>query len=277
MRVFGEDPALLREAGLDVAAVAALEAAIAGSVDLPDGPRADVHVHLGRDRDGHGLHAAELIDDLDRWGVERAAIFAPNDPGTSGDFTAANAAVAAAAARSGPRLVPFCRVDPHRDATAAIERAAAAGARGLKLHPVAQHFAPGAPEAIACVRHATELGWPVLIHAGYGARALAPALARLIAAVPESRIILAHGARGDARAVREALVGHPGVWFDTSLAALPDLIDLPPERLVFGSDRPYGDYATGLQLVGLAAGLAGWSVGQYDGVLAGNFSALLGA
>ena len=63
-------------------------------------------------------------------------------------------------------------------------------------------------------------------------------------------LILAHGARGDARAVRAALAGHRGVWFDTSLAALPDLVDLPPERLVFGSDRPYGDYATGLQLVG---------------------------
>ena len=85
----------------------------------------------------------------------------------------------------------------------------------------------------------------MLIHAGYGARPLVPALSLLADAVPGARLILAHGARGDARAVRTALAAHPGVWFDTSLAALADLVDLPPERLVFGSDRPYGDYATG--------------------------------
>jgi predicted TIM-barrel fold metal-dependent hydrolase len=60
------------------------------------------------------------------------------------------------------------------------------------------------------------------------------------------------------------------------LAALPDLVGLPPERLLFGSDRPYGDYATALQLVGLAARIAAWSDAQVAGILAGNLAALLG-
>ena len=277
MRLFGEAAPLLAESGVDLAVLADLEAAVARSAGLPDGPRADIHVHVGRDRDGHVLGAEDLIHDMDRWGIGRAAVFALNDPGPEGDFTDANAAVAGGAARTGARLVPFCRVDPHRNAAAAIARAEAAGARGLKLHPVAQHFTPEAPAVIACVARATDLGWPVLVHAGYGARPLVPALSLLADAVPGARLILAHGARGDARAVRTALAAHSGVWFDTSLAALADLVELAPERLVFGSDRPYGDYATGLQLVGYAARVAGWNAAQLLGVMSGNFAALVGA
>jgi predicted TIM-barrel fold metal-dependent hydrolase len=158
-----------------------------------------------------------------------------------------------------------------------MERAAAGGARGLKLHPVAQRFAPDHDDAIACVREATARGWPVLLHAGYGARPLAEPLARLAEAVPGCRLILAHGARGDARATREALAGHPGVLFDTSLAALQDVAELPPASLCFGSDRPYGDHLTGLHLVATAARVAGWSDGEAAAVLGGNLRRWLDA
>lgn len=275
MRVFGEPASLFDGAPVSRDELAALELAIAADGRLPAGPRADVHVHLGRDRDGHRFAADALLDDLERWGLTRAVVFALNDPGPDGDFVPANDAVTADAAAAPGRLVPFCRVDPARGAEAAMARAAARGARGLKLHPVAQGFAPEAEATIACVADAAARGWPVVIHAGFGARPLADGLARLVAAVPAARLVLAHGARGDARAVRAALAAHPGVWFDTSLAALPDLVELPPERLVFGSDRPYGDYATALQLVGLAARAAGWSEGQIAGVMSGNLDRIL--
>lgn len=276
MRVFGEPASLLDRAGLDVDHLDRLERAVADHGGLPGAPRADVHAHLGRDLDGHVLESAALLADMDRWDVSRAVIFALNDPGTDGGFTAANDLVCAAAARHPSRLVPFCRVDPAAGWEAAIARAAARGARGLKLHPVAQHFAPESPAAVACIRAATARGWPVIIHAGFGARALAGPLGEALGAVPGARLILAHGARGDARAVRAALGAHPGVWFDTSLAALSDLVELAPERLLFGSDRPYGDYATALQLVGAAARIAGWTDAQTRGVLGGNFAALVG-
>jgi len=60
---------------------------------------------------------------------------------------------------------------------------------------------------------------------------------------------------------------HPAVLFDTSLASLADLVALPPERLAFGSDRPYGDWATALHLVATAARVAGWSRDELDGVM----------
>jgi predicted TIM-barrel fold metal-dependent hydrolase len=277
MRIFGESADLLRHGGIDVVELGERERELVRGLGLPEGPRADVHAHLGRDRDGHALSAEQLIEDMDRWGIGHAAVFALNDPGPDGTFSAANDGVLASVGRHASRLVPFCRIDPNTNWQAVLERAALGGARGLKLHPIAQRFGPADEAAIACVAAATANGWPVLIHAGYGARSLADPLVALLAAVPDARLILAHGARGDARAVRHALADHPGVWFDTSLAALADLVDLPPERLVFGADRPYGDYATALQLVALAARAAGWSVEQTRGVLAGHFAALTGS
>jgi predicted TIM-barrel fold metal-dependent hydrolase len=110
----------------------------------------------------------------------------------------------------------------------------------------------------------------VTIHAGFGARPLAGPIGALVEAVPDARLILAHGGRGDARAIAASLGRWPGVMLDTSLAALADLVALPPERLVFGSDRPYGEHATALRLVALAAELAGWSSAQVAGVMGGN-------
>jgi hypothetical protein len=278
MRIWGEEAAVLERAGADVGTLAALERDLERSIDLPGrGGAIDAHVHLGRDADGHRLDAGALLADLDRWGIAAAVCFAPNDPGPDGQFGPANAAVLEAARRAGGRIVPFCRVDPSRPGAAgAIERAAAGGARGLKLHPVAQRVRPEDPAVADVVREATARGWPVTIHAGFGARPLAGPVGALLDAAPGARLVLAHAGRGDARALARLAAERPGLMFDTSLAALPDLVDLPPERLLFGSDRPYGEHATALLLVGLAARVAGWTPVQAAGVLGANARGLLG-
>ena len=278
MRLWGEDAAALERAGADLPALAGLEDGLAAEVaGLGEGVDAvDAHVHLGRDANGHRLAPADLLADLGRWGIARAVCFAANDPGPDDQFADANAAVLDAAREAGGRIVPFCRVDPGRPgAAAAMERAAAGGARGLKLHPVAQRFRPEDPAVAAVVRDATARGWPVTIHAGFGARPLAGPLGELLDAAPGARLVLAHAGRGDARAIARAVATRPGVMLDTSLAALADVVALPPERLLFGSDRPYGEHGTGLLLVARAAGLGGWSGAQIAAVLGGNARALL--
>ncbi|MGD9697232.1 MAG: amidohydrolase family protein [Thermoleophilia bacterium] len=279
MRVWGEDAALLERAGADLAELDALEAGLGPwAAGAPPGTVWDAHVHLGRDADGHRLDAADLVADLDRAGLRGAVCFPANDPGRDGQFGAANAAVLEAARRAPGRIIPFCRVDPGRPgAAAAMDRAAAGGALGLKLHPVAQRFRIEDPAVAAVVRDADERRWPVLIHAGFGARALADPLARLLDGAPGARVILAHGGRGDARAIAAMLPRWPRVMLDTSLAALADLVRLPPSRLVFGSDRPYGEHATALSLVGAAGRVAGWSAADLRAVLGGNLRELLGA
>ena len=272
MRLFGEDGDALARAGADVGALRALEDEVAAAVaSLPRGGSADAHVHLGRDADGHALDAVGLLADLERWELESAVCFPANEPGPDKQFAAANAAVLAAAEAAPGRVIPFCRVDPTQPgALDAMARAAGAGARGLKLHPVAQRFRPESEEAAEVVHDAATRAWPVTIHAGFGARPLAAGIAALVAAVPDARLVLAHGGRGDARALAARLDGWPNVMLDTSLAALADLSALPPARLVFGSDRPYGDHGTALLLVRRAADVAGWDADELAGVMGGN-------
>ena len=275
-RLFGVDPAILAAAGVSTADAVAIEESIREGLALPGaGGWWDAHVHVGRDADGHELDVAALVMDLDSWGLAGAVVFPANDPGPDGQFAAANRQVTAAATRMPDRLIPFCRLDPNGDFEASLEHWFAAGARGVKLHPVAQRFRPESEECVRLVAHATQRGMPVLIHAGYGARPLAGPLSKLVEAVPEARLILAHGGRGDARALRAAFAGHPGVWFDTSLATLGDLVGLLPGQLLFGSDRPYGDHASGLHLVSFASEIAGWSAEQRRGVMGRNLMGLV--
>lgn len=268
---------MLGAAGADVGALRDIEQWAFRCTARPEGAHVvDAHVHLGVDRDGHALSADDLVADLDCAGIAAAVAFPPDDPGPGGDFAQANARMLDAAAVHPGRIIPFCRVDPAVGAQRAMDDARAAGARGLKLHPVAQRFAPESDACVDVVRHATDLGWPVLFHAGFGARPLGPAFAALLERVPTARLILAHGGRGDHRALAAVAAGYPDVLFDTSIAALPDLATIPPERVLFGSDRPYGDHAQALHLVGVAARVAGWDDVALRAVLGGNLMRVLG-
>ncbi|MEW6583076.1 MAG: amidohydrolase family protein, partial [Actinomycetota bacterium] len=100
-------------------------------------------------------------------------------------------------------------------------------------------------------------------------------VAAVLDAVPRARLILAHGGRGDARALRDLVRDRASVLLDTSLASLPDLVALPPQRLCFGSDRPYGEHASALHLVAAVARTAGWSDADTEGVMWGNLRAWL--
>ncbi len=276
-RLLGQHASVLAAAGVDTATLAEIEAWARRAVVVPAGTAVvDAHVHLGIDRDGHALAPEDLIADMDGNGIDRAVVFPADEPGSGGAFRDANARVTAAAEQWPDRLIAFCRIDPAVDAEAVMETARAAGARGLKLHPVAQRFAPEGDACVAAVRLATDMGWPVLFHAGFGARPLGPAFAGLLDRVPDARLILAHGGRGDHRALAAATAGHPEVVFDSSIAALPDLVTLPPERIIFGSDRPYGDYAQALHLVGTSARVARWDATAMHGVLGGTLLRMLG-
>ena len=268
MRLLGQDAAVLAAAGSDIDALREIEAWARRAVVVPDGAQiVDAHVHLGVDRDGHALAAADLVADMDANGIAASVAFPANEPGADGDFREANSRVADAAVAYPGRIIPFCRIDPTLPIGRVLADADATGVRGVKLHPVAQRFHPEGEECVRVVREATDRGWPVLFHAGFGARPLGDAFARLIDQVPDARLILAHGGRGDHRALVATTAGHPGMLFDSSIAALPDLVTLAPERIVFGSDRPYGDHAQALHLVGVAARVAGWDDTAVRGVL----------
>ena len=201
------------------------------------------------------LTPAELCEMLDLAGAARALTFPLHDPDRHPGYRVPNDRVLEWAGASDGRLIPFCRLDPAEDPVAEAERALDAGAVGIKLHPRAQAFGlsshPGV-ESIFAV--AEERQVPMLIHAGAG---LPPEfggeLVEIVDRHPSVRLILAHMGVTDQAVMADGLRGHPSIVYDSSWMNAFEIMTLlsriPAERIVFGSDPPYGRTFSSLYLL----------------------------
>jgi predicted TIM-barrel fold metal-dependent hydrolase len=148
----------------------------------------DTHVHVETDGHGHASLDRELldasaayfkaahdrtptVDAIAAYYRERrlaAVVFTVDAHTATGHPALDGHELLAQAAKHPDVLLPFASVDPH-DGTAAVallRDLAAAGARGLKLHPSLQAFAPNDPTAYPLYAAATDLGLPVVFHSG---------------------------------------------------------------------------------------------------------------
>ena len=141
------------------------------------------------------------------------------------------------------------------------------GARGIKIHPVAQRFMPDNAHLWPIYRTCVELGLPVLSHSGAaraGQRFAEPAsFAPVLEEFPDLRLVLAHlgGARWDQTA--EFARAFPQVSFDlceviewTGAPNAPSREDLArlirevgPERVMLGTDFPWYELGRTVDLV----------------------------
>lgn len=210
----------------------------------------DVHAHLGVDEDGRTLDLTTLLRRLDDAGIERACAFALHDPDRVPAYRVPNDRVLAWAAESGGRVIPFCRLDPGDDPVGEARRCLALGARGIKLHPREQAFAFAGGPIDDVFGLAAQAGVPILVHAGRGAAGIADGLCDTALRHPGAPLILAHAGIADQGLFATRLADHPAVFFDTSVFGVLDLVELyarvPAERIVFGSDPPYGKPLLGL-------------------------------
>ena len=221
----------------------------------------DAHVHVGRDIDGMVAPYEDLVAFLELWGVERAFAFCMDEPDREPAFRAANDRTLSAAERSGGRLVPFARLDlavePIEEATRALDL----GARGIKLHPRAQRFLLDDQRLEPVFALAAERRVPILIHGGSGLPPIAEHLRGLHVAYPEASLIIAHAGIADLAALSESFAGRPGVYFDTSVWSVIDLLDMfarvSPGQVLYASDYPYGQQPGALLIAVRSARLAG--------------------
>jgi uncharacterized protein len=239
----------------------------------------DAHTHLGLDEDGRSLSLSELLGQLDGAQAHRACVFPLHDPERRPSYRVPNDRVLAWAGESDGRLIPFCRLDPAEEPVAEAERCLAAGARGIKLHPRAQGFVFDGPEMQDVFQLAEDARVPILIHAGRGLPPLADGLADVALSHPGAVLILAHGAICDQGILTSRLADHPGVLYDTSCFFPLDVSELfarvPAERIVFASDPPYGQPATGLYLALRVCAQAGMDEQATRSVIGGTMAALI--
>jgi uncharacterized protein len=215
---------------------------------LPPGAAVfDVHAHTGADVDGSMRSACDHVADIAPLGG-RSAIF-PLCVTTG--YAAENRRVLAECAAHRDLLVPFARLDPRADGVGMHARAAlAAGARGLKLHPRAEAFGIGHPGVYDILAVASEARVPVVVHAGLGVGSFGAPLLELARAHPRAAIVLAHAGISDLAWLWRHLDEQPNLFFDTAWWNPADLLALfarvPADRILWGSDAPYGDVSLGL-------------------------------
>lgn len=131
------------------------------------------------------------------------------------------------------------------------------GARGVKIHPAVQRFAPDEPGMLPIYETCVDLGIPVLSHSGLmrdGSKYAEPsAFGNVLREFPELNLVLAHLGGGAWRQTASfanvfpqasfdlceiiAWTGAPSAPSSTELAQL--IIDVGPERVMMGTDFPW--------------------------------------
>ncbi|WP_047866539.1 amidohydrolase family protein [Rubrobacter aplysinae] len=242
---------------------------------LPEGLEVfDAHSHIGEDLDGRRMTAEGMRERQEAAGVARSIVFPLNDPNASEDFAGPNDVLWEAYESYPDHLVPFFRLNPHQPNHAEFERCVGRGFVGLKLHPVSQKFPLDDPGAVELFEMAAEAGLPVLVHAGFGMERIVEPLLPTLERNPGLKLILGHSGMVDVLEASRAFLDYPNVRFDTSVVKAKDLYVLfrsvPPERVCYGSDIPYGDIPSTLHATLHAATLAGLTENELRGVLSDN-------
>jgi uncharacterized protein len=234
----------------------------------------DAHAHVGVDIDGRAMTADGMKERMDAANVHTSIIFPLNDPNARDDYSGPNDVVWAAYEEYQDALVPFFRLNPHKDYEAEFERCVERGFKGLKLHPVSQEFELDDARVVRLFEMAAGADLPVLVHAGFAMERIVEPLLPTVERLPELRLILGHAAMVELLVATRVFSGHPNVLFETSVVKAKDLYvlfcSMDPARICYGSDIPYGDLPSTLHAALLAADVAGLSEKELSGVLSGN-------
>lgn len=246
--------------------------------DIPGLDPFDAHTHIGQnDPDGFTCTTEQLLAALALAGT-RAAVFAMHEPERG--YPPANDEALAAAAGSDGRLVAFARIDPRADGAAKeLERCLDAGARGLKLHPRAEDFRLAEPAVADLYAVLQERRLPCLVHSGRGMPALGRDVLHLAARHPGVPTILAHMGVSDLGWLWREVPDHPNVLFDTSFWSAADAIALfaqvPPGRILYASDVPFGAPLQTLLLTARTGRQLGLTTEQLLTITGGQFERLI--
>jgi predicted TIM-barrel fold metal-dependent hydrolase len=247
--------------------------------DIPEGTVLfDAHTHLGNDIDGMWGRPDEMLAMFDQLGITGSFAFCLDEPDRVPAFTAANDRTLAYAAANPDRIVPFVRLDLEERPIEEAIRCLDLGARGIKLHPRAQKFSVGDRRLDDVFALAVERDIPILIHGGRGLPPIGDHLAALVDRYADVRLIIAHAGIADLGGLAGHFAHVPGVFFDTSLWGVIDLLDLmrqvAPQQILFATDYPYGRGPNQLLLALRAARCSGFDEAEIRGMLGGTAIAI---
>jgi hypothetical protein len=275
---------------------------------LPEGlpPVVDAHVHLFPDGvfeaiwrwfEQYGwpirykLHTPQVVSFLLSRGVHRVvALHYAHKPGMARFLNAYVAEVA----RAEPRVLGLATVLPGEEGAADIlAEAFAAGLQGVKLHCHVQCFAPDAPALHEVYAACARAGRPLVMHAGrepaspqykcdVHALCSAERVERVLKDHPGLKLCIPHLGADEFDAYERLLERHDNLWLDTTMVVagyfpIPvprRLLEVRPERILYGTDFPNLPYAWDRELKQLLALKLGDEAEA--GILGGNALQLFG-
>ena len=167
------------------------------------------------------------------------------------------------ASEKDPGIIPFTGIDLIRedDPDSVLAKDVKAGAKGLKLHPIIQNVSLDSLKTFAAVEAFAPHGLPVMLHTGVMSYYLGQEKTRenpqygkirdaceLVRAFPKVNFIAGHAGLYEVRDVMAMLGGFPNVWVDISFQSPEKIRELikvfGPERVMYGSDWPWGNRST---------------------------------
>ncbi|MDF2668114.1 MAG: amidohydrolase [Paenibacillus sp.] len=204
----------------------------------------DAHCHVGKGL-MNGIDVQELLDGMDRANISKAVIV-PWDQAIAVDNSVGNSFTLALTKQYPDRFDAFCVVNPWYGSKALdeLDRAAAAGMKGLKLHPVYQGYQLTDPFILPVIERAISYRMPVYVATGTPVSSLPMQLSHVADLFPEGKFIQGHFGFPDfwIDAVPSVLKS-PNIYIDTAynmISSIEDAVKLfGAERVIFSSDAPY--------------------------------------
>jgi hypothetical protein len=172
------------------------------------------------------------------------------------------------AAKENSSLLPLISFHPEMEGCFAgmLEGYIREGAKGIKMHPMAQSFHPDHPSLNEVYRLCGEYAFPVVFHCGRVSNARlneysdVDAIMPVIRRYPDMPVVLTHMADGSIEDVVRLAGEYTNVYFDTSIvitgypsimainepswledSVVEDVINtIGADRVIFGSDYPWG-------------------------------------
>lgn len=212
----------------------------------------DCHVHLGESLYGHKLNTEELLDSMDRLGIDRVVVmpFKPFDY----HFEPENDKIAQTVQRHPDRFIGFGRIDPWRKGKAVKEIKRifeVLNLSGLFIHPWEENCPVTSPRMREALEAARIYKKPVMISGGHVRVSHAKQLQFIAGKFSDITFIFTSGGQinicGSAMSdAEEMLKACRNVIMETSGIYRRDFIEqmtekIGPDRVIFGSGAPYYD------------------------------------
>jgi len=213
----------------------------------------DVHCHYFDGKSGlefvKGTTFDEHIQDMREAKIDKFVLFPL--VGLFRDFRAANDEIAAAASRYPDQVIPFCTVNPWYQEESLKELDRCLGEldfKGVKLHPWMTGFPIHSEMVDPIMEKIAHYDVPVIIHSGTPPWSEPLQIGEMARRHPDVRLIMAHMGIIDLwKEAIDAARSNPNIWLETSgtpgSAIRIAVEELGPERIIFGSDSPYGGKA----------------------------------